>query len=282
MGSMVIETASPLAKVSTLPWAMGKSFAFVRMRPSESLVPAGTRTLSVQVRLHKMYPTPAPATKSRNPKSSFFFIVALFSANPHQPQTTLASVEPVYNLKPMDDVVQGGSSQSACAESLLIAKRAACLVWLVGSVELLVGTAAAGIFLAASRMPLPEVMAWSGQPIGLGELALAQDRFLSVAIVFVVLGTVPGLGYLILGFSVRWGRSRPIVLALLMAVTQSVALAIGLVGATVHAIRLDQPPMLTINAFILGSPIVFLIYMAKHLMLAKNVGPLAPDGTTEK
>ena len=164
----------------------------------------------------------------------------------------------------MGGVINNCGSPSPCRQPPLVAKRAASLVWWLGSAEVVVGSAAAAIFIAAARMPVTKLISW-GQPMPLDELAIAQGRLLPVAMLFALLGTVPGLAYLVLGFPVRSGRRWPIFLALLLVVTQSVALGVALIGGTIQAVRVGQPPLLTLNVLVFGSPIAFLIYTARHL-----------------
>lgn len=136
-------------------------------------------------------------------------------------------------------------------------RRAAKLLWVTGAVE------AAAFGCCVTSMAIVSVM--PGDLLQEAADAQTYEQVMQLrpmlgfwAVTVFVLGFVPAVAYLILGFAVRTGRDAATTTALVLALTQFIVFGVLMIGNTVSAISTHSPADFTKSALTLGSLLVLL------------------------
>ena len=162
-------------------------------------------------------------------------------------------------------------------------RRAAYFVWGVGIVEILLfGCCSLGAILARS-MPLADLQAdfAARNPQvsheQLNQLAQIYQLAWPLAVLFLVVGFLPGLAYALLGFGVRKGRPISTNTALLLAITQTIVFGVIFAVNVAGAVMSENLPALTANFIGFGSLLMVLGFTIFWLFRAKTIPGGNPD-----
>lgn len=153
------------------------------------------------------------------------------------------------------------------------AGRAAIQLWILAIVELLMFgclSATFGVFAA-----LPESVIRNALPPGqiteeqLQTLLEAKGMAVAIALTLFVLGVIPAIAYVVLGFFVRLSKPGAIGTALLLTITQCIVLGVLFLQGVVMAVMQHNPSQFTADCLTFGTVLVLLGYAVKWLLRAK-------------
>ncbi len=131
-------------------------------------------------------------------------------------------------------------------------KRASFWVWVIGGVEV-VAFGFCGLFLSVMSRFTAGDFEQALTPEQLSQYSEVQPMLKPAAVTFLVLGFIPGLVYVLLGFKVRNGNRRATTTALILAMTQGLVFGVLFLSSVLHAVGQGDPAALTINVLTLGS-----------------------------
>jgi hypothetical protein len=147
--------------------------------------------------------------------------------------------------------------------------RAAVFVWIAGAVTMLMSGCCAMTAMMLGTVSLEELERVAGQPMP-PQFTQVQPMLAYVAIAVLVMGFVPGVIYLVLGFGIRRGKLLPIRLAMVLAITQSIVLACLLLWDLAQAITAGNPMALTVSVLLMGTPLALLGFALRWLFAAQQ------------
>ena len=148
--------------------------------------------------------------------------------------------------------------------------RSAKWVWIVGGIEtILFGCCSIFLALTAS-VPLDELEKMA-DPAQFEMIRQAHPMLRTVAITTFVLGFVPGVAYLILGFGIKAGQPLPMTIALVLTMMQCIVFGILLINNILSATQVGHPLGVTVNIVTLGSLVGILGYTTHLLWQVKQL-----------
>lgn len=147
--------------------------------------------------------------------------------------------------------------------------RAAVITWIIGSVQSVLFGSCSALTTWAARLR-PDELQGITNPEQLEQFSKFHPMLGHVAITLFVLGVVPGIVYLMLGFAVRTGSTIATGTALVLAITQSIVLGTIFIHNVLTAVLAHDPVMLTVNALTLGSLLALLGFGIRSLWLARQ------------
>lgn len=145
-------------------------------------------------------------------------------------------------------------------------------LWIVAALEM-TGFGCCSVAMAvASFVPADQLQEQLQENPAAAEITVEQLRAIMLpgAIVFLVLGFLPGVAYLILGFFVRQGKTIAINFALLLLITQIIVFGIMMLAAVAQALIAGNPVQFTSNLLILGTLLAMLVATMRWLLRARN------------
>ncbi|MCC7409750.1 MAG: hypothetical protein IT442_16920 [Phycisphaeraceae bacterium] len=155
-----------------------------------------------------------------------------------------------------------------------VSRRAAVRLWICGSVFLLLFGCCAGLFGLASQMPWSEFeQSMRQQQMGdqqLDQLHQMWGYMPAVAGLMALVGPLPGLFYLLLGFGVRAARPWAINLAMVVGALHGGVLLIMLLLNLVGYLGHDQVRYGIFSALMWGLPLALLVWMIRSLWHARD------------
>ncbi|MDX1682153.1 MAG: hypothetical protein R3336_03435 [Phycisphaeraceae bacterium] len=167
----------------------------------------------------------------------------------------------------MDDHLQPSAWGDASGPSPY--RRAALLCWLTGAMEILIFGCCAGVFAMFGQFSAEQF-----PPEQHEQFKLIQQIAPLVAVAVVVMGVLPGLIYVGLGFAVKAQKTWAVVTGLIFAIGQAFMLGLMLLYSLVNAVMMMDPVSFTLNVIVIGSPLALLVFLAYWLMKAFS-GPSA-------
>lgn len=148
--------------------------------------------------------------------------------------------------------------------------RAAIFVWILGGLTVVLCGCCSALLGVMGMMSDQELEEAARQPLP-PEYFQFKQQLPTVALGVLILGFVPGVLYLFLGFGVHKGRSAPTGIALVLAATQAIALAGLAAWDMIAAIRMGNPSALTFVILILGTPLLLLGFAIRWLLAAQQM-----------
>ena len=149
-------------------------------------------------------------------------------------------------------------------------RRATRWAWTIAIAEVVLCGGCATLFALLARTPLKELLEQAKTQTQKEQLAQAHPLFTAHAISVFVLGFLPGLALLWLGFSIRAGKNLQTKVAIGLTIMQTVVLGVFLASLIAHAILTSTPKQLTLVVIMLGTPMALLIYAIRALMCAQQ------------
>lgn len=173
------------------------------------------------------------------------------------------------NLEPWNTPPGSDPGQAAS-----VSRRAAVRLWICGGVFLLLFGCCAGILSLSSSMPWSEFEQAMRQQ-NMSDQQLDQLRAIwgympAIAVMMALIGPLPGLLYLLLGFALRaarrWANSLALVIAALHGGVLLVMLLLNLVG------YLGQGDISSglLTALVWGLPLALILWMIRALWHARD------------
>ena len=156
-------------------------------------------------------------------------------------------------------------------------RRAAILLWIVGTFELLVSSLLATLFAAMARLPQDQLVGAFDMAVRQEQLTLWQDRMGTYLTTLLILGAMPGGLLLLLGFGVRAGRGWATSGAMMAVLTQCAVTSVALFWLTGRSLATGDPAAVSVTFIALGSPLVLLIVTARSLLRAMFAKPGAAE-----
>lgn len=160
------------------------------------------------------------------------------------------------------------------------------MLWICGSVlSVVFGTCAGWAGLMAIQ-PMSKVERWlkaSGAPNAealLQQFGQLAPHLPTIAATLAVLGFLPGVAYLILGFPVRRGRRAPAITAFVLSGTQTLVAGLMLVGGLLAAMIAASPLDMTLVVLTWGSLTGLLTYTAWRLLRVIRGNATSPNRIT--
>lgn len=156
-------------------------------------------------------------------------------------------------------------------------RRGARWVWWIGGIQgVLCGWMVLSLTTAATMSP-EDFAALSKPQVPAEHLALIHPMLWPLALSTCVLGFLPGLAYIYLGFGVRKGRTLPARISIGLSVIQAILLGVFLVSSIVSAILEAAPAKLTLSVLVLGTPLIVMIYCTRALLRTRLVQTFAAE-----
>lgn len=152
--------------------------------------------------------------------------------------------------------------------------RAAMLIWLVGAIELLVFGLLAAVLVAMVLVSEPTIHdAVASGAVTQDQLVMflrQQPRFTPMVVTVAILGLLPAILYLVLGFFIRAGGSIAVMIALLITTTQATVIGLLLLGGLLGAATSGQPAVATLNILLFGSLLLLIGFAIYWLMQSRH------------
>ncbi len=149
---------------------------------------------------------------------------------------------------------------------------------MLGVIEMAVFGVLAGLVARSSTWSAAEIQDFLGvERITYDNAVTLQTLLLPAAASIATLGVLPGIAYVLASFKITRGSSVAITLAMILAMMQLFVLGALLLRQAGAAFAAGDPPALTINVLVLGTPMVGLLYVLRLLigcriaMQARNV-----------
>lgn len=150
-----------------------------------------------------------------------------------------------------------------------ICRQASNGVWLIGAVETAVFGFCVAVMAVLASLP-PEQFEEFADQASIEHLTLHQPVFVEVAVTLFVLGVLPGVAYLLLGYPVRQENSLGITAALVLAMTQCMVFGLLLLRNLVATLIEHDPAATTLQILTLGSLLLLLGCGAYRLWQARR------------
>lgn len=152
--------------------------------------------------------------------------------------------------------------------------RAAVLIWLVGTFELLLFGLLTTVLVAMASVNEPTIhdavasgaMTQEQSAIFLHQ----QPQFTPRVVTVVILGLLPAILCLVLGFFIRAGGRIAVMLALLITITQTTVIGVLFLGGLLWAATSGQPTVATLNILFFGSLLILLGVAIYWLIQARH------------
>lgn len=154
------------------------------------------------------------------------------------------------------------------------AGRAAVQLWILAAVELVMFGCLSATASLLAFIPETEIRK-ALQPGQVSEEQMqmflqAKEMAIPVALTILILGLIPAIAYVILGFFVRLSRPNAIGTALLLAVTQSIVFGVLFLQGAIAAVMQHNPAQFTVDCLSFGTVLVLLGYAIKWLLRARS------------
>ena len=130
------------------------------------------------------------------------------------------------------------------------------------------GWTTVSLFITAA-MPTEQFVENFAPYLPADQLARVHRLLWHLALSILVLGLLPGIAYIYLGFGVRKGRALPTRVAIGLAVMQTAVLAVLVLDAVVTAISGADPVAVTAAILLRGTPLAILIGCVRVLLRAR-------------
>jgi len=154
--------------------------------------------------------------------------------------------------------------------------RAATLMVVAGALELVCFGLLALCCLSVAVTPLEELQSkMQLPPAQLTQMSQVKESAVPMAVTLVLMGVVPGLAYLGLSLGVRRGRYVSTQISMLLVATQMIVLGLMFLAVALESMMQLNPVVLTFNVITLGSLLMLLAFIFKHLMQARIGAKLA-------
>ncbi len=138
-----------------------------------------------------------------------------------------------------------------------LCRRAAAITWLIGAVQAVFFGTCTAVTAWAALLPLDQLRRVTSHE-QFEQFSNIRPMLGAAVVTVGVLGFVPGVAYVILGFGVRRGHTAATRVVLVLATTQVIVFGTVFVHNVLTAIRTRNPTVLTFNAATLGSLLVLL------------------------
>ncbi len=150
------------------------------------------------------------------------------------------------------------------------ARRASLFLWIAGGIEVLAFGCCSALLGVYSAMPLSMIQqAMAGQPQQMrDQFEQVHPYFLHLAAGALILGFFPGLLLVLLGFAVRSGHRGATIVALVLAITQALVVAVLLLNAVIGGLMVGDPMSVTLAVLVVGSPLALLALAIRWLLAA--------------
>lgn len=160
--------------------------------------------------------------------------------------------------------------------------RAAIWLWVIGGLEVVLFSCLATAFAVFGAMAWSEIettFAAQDMPGDVVEMYRSiHPHAGKLALGLSLIGVLPGLAYLVLGFLVRAGGARAALVASVLLLTQAVV--VGLYGAlsVFGALTTGQPGMVTMMVLMYGTSAALLVMALRSVNAARIAPAQAADG----
>jgi hypothetical protein len=152
------------------------------------------------------------------------------------------------------------------------ARRAAAMVWILGLLEVVLCSCCVVSCLFLAGLNEESIQTLGKQYQSPEMVKQAQSLAFPMAILTVMLGLLPGVGYVVLGFGVRQRKMPAVNTCLLLAMTQGIVLGVLLLLQVVEAVRTLSPMLMTTTALTHGTPMALIVYVIRLLMSLRAGG----------
>lgn len=150
--------------------------------------------------------------------------------------------------------------------------KAALWVWILGTVEFVVCGVMMLACIAIANSSIEQLRTRFSSPEELAMLEQVHPMMEAAAGALFVLGVLPGMVLVVLGFGVRQGRKSSIFTCLAIAGVQSLLFAFALVISLIGGLIQGEPIAFLSNLLILGGPLVVQSICVRNLWLARLGG----------
>jgi len=160
------------------------------------------------------------------------------------------------------------------------ATRAAIWVWIVGAVETVVFGCMGCALSVAALTPLnklEEILADHPMRENI-DLEQGYKMLWMVAVLFIVLGLMPGIAYLALGFAVKARKAALTNFALMLLMTQSIVWGLILVINVGSGFVNGSPAEVTLSVLTLGTLVVLIVVAIRTIL---SIGPAELGASAE-
>lgn len=162
-------------------------------------------------------------------------------------------------ITPGPDNLPQTSEWDTAPPSNVAAHRASLFLWIVAAIELFGCACMSAMFAAISVLPDAQFAeAAAQQGADMAQMETVRKAGPMLAVVFIILGIVPGIAYAILAFFVRKRKSAAVTISLVLAVTQAIVLGIIFLTGLAQGILGANPVALTTNFVMFGTPLALL------------------------
>ncbi len=150
--------------------------------------------------------------------------------------------------------------------------RAAVITWIIGAGQTFLfglGTVIYGLMALLPEERLHELV--RGQNLPEEQLTLLQPWLMAAfALCCLLLGFIPGVAYVLLGFGIHRGKRLAFESTQMLLLTQAIVLGIFLLLGVSQALAAGSPRHVTLNIVVLGTPLALLITGIRWVAAAKR------------
>lgn len=150
--------------------------------------------------------------------------------------------------------------------------RAAILLWIVGPLQMAIFGCCGSVYATMAMIPYEEFLKLfeQHQPHMADQADQIHPLLPAFAVSMLVLGFLPGVAYLLLGFGVRKAKPAAINFAQMIALTQGIVLAVFFLLLLAGAVQTGSPMTLTFVLILIGTPLAILGVAFYWLQKAKR------------
>ncbi len=156
----------------------------------------------------------------------------------------------------------------AALSPLLLRERAGRVLMFLGTLEIVLFGLVTFAVTKAAAMSIDDLLVITGSNLTLDQLEAVHPHLRQFAIVLALSGIVPGAVFLICSAGLKRGLMLPAFVALILAATQLFALGGILLRQLLVAIAQGDPPAMTMNVLVLGTPMALLVFVIRVLLAA--------------
>lgn len=144
------------------------------------------------------------------------------------------------------------------------ANRAAGIAWAVGLIEIIFATVMAAFLFWAANQSLDDLYrSYFHESLAYRDWLLIHPKLTGFAIAVILLGVLPGVVYLVAGYSLKHSVAKAAMFVATLAILQSFVLTGLLVMRLGHAFGKADPAAMSMSVLAIGTPIAVLLYTAR-------------------
>ena len=148
-------------------------------------------------------------------------------------------------------------------------ERAARWIWWIGGAETLLFGTCSALSANVASTPVERIISQLDGSVDVAQLTAAHEKLWPVVALLLILGVVPGLAYLVLGFGIRRGVLAATRVGLVICGTQAVVVTFFAVNTVLAAILTLNPVAVSVWVILLGTPTALLMFLVRALLRAQ-------------